>query len=106
MIRPIRNQLLIQLLPRVTKSDGGIHLVDRYVPDQLLARVLAAGPGRYRKGILVPPEVSPGDYVMLDQYTINSKSDVGNDQWLIDADHVSLCVNSVEASPEPVTLAS
>ena len=36
----------------------------------------------------------------------NAKADVGNDQWLIDADHVSLCVNSVEASPEPVTLAS
>lgn len=69
---PVRNvQLLgntVLLAPIVNEpwSSGGIFLVDRYQDDRKRWVVLAVGPGyRTKRGVLVTPEVKPGDNVLF-----------------------------------------
>lgn len=107
MIKPLRSQILIKALPTESVLPSGIHLAARYTPEQQLFKVLAVGPGRrvYRKKLkewhVVAPDVSVGDTVLMDQYSINSKFDCGDGTWLIDADHVSLAVTNEVKQESP-----
>jgi co-chaperonin GroES (HSP10) len=67
------NFVLVEPLPLETKSSGGLHLPTdpKYFDDQKQWRVLAVGPGKLRKKkgrapLLIPPEVAPGDRVLVD----------------------------------------
>ena len=98
MIKPLRSQILIKALPTESVLPSGIHLAARYTPEQQLFKVLAVGPGKKvfnkkaKEWVRLVPELSVGDTVLIDQYSINSKLDCGDGTWLIDADHVSLAV--------------
>lgn len=68
-IRMMGNSVLVESLPQVQKSAGGVHLPQQYRDDQTQWRVLAVGPGRKnKKGVLVAPEVKPGDRVLAPLY--------------------------------------
>jgi chaperonin GroES len=100
-VRPLGNQILLQQLPKEEKTAGGLFYAERYQEEQRLFKVLAVGPGRYNgKGILCPPEVSIGDYVLVDQYTLQGKTQAGDNEWLIDAAHVALVVRPEPDAPE------
>lgn len=52
-----------------TQSSGGIVFPQQYIQDSMKFEVLAVGPGKVnRKGILIPPEVEPGDIVVAPLY--------------------------------------
>ena len=65
-VRLLGNRVLLQQLPAETRSPGGIHLLPQPANgDRSQWRVVRVGPGRKTKcGLLVPPEVSPGDKVL------------------------------------------
>lgn len=68
-VKLLGNRVLVAPLPQATKSAGGIHLAQRYQDDQMQFRVLAVGPGKAnKKGVLVPPEVKPGDQIVAGLY--------------------------------------
>lgn len=61
-IRLMGNRVLLEQLPKETKSAGGIHLLSQFNDDRQQWRVVAVGPGRKLKdGTIVPPEVKAGD---------------------------------------------
>ena len=82
MIRPLGSQVLLQQLPQ-EKMAGPFHLPNRYQIEQLTHIVLATGPK-------VTPELLPGMRVLLDQYSINSRCDCGQNQWLLKEEHLAL----------------
>lgn len=63
MLRVLGNRVLLQPLPKKTKSDGGILLAEAYQDDRTQYRVLQVG-----SGPKIPPEVRAGDYVMTPLY--------------------------------------
>ena len=63
-IRPIRNYLLIRVLPEVL-TDGGLHL-PQGVRLKNRALVMAVGSGHITdQGVIVPLEPKPGDFVTV-----------------------------------------
>jgi chaperonin GroES len=88
MLKLLRNTVLLQPLPPKTVSDGGVHLAMQYQDDRKQWRVLAVGPGRRLKtGLVLPPEVQPGDRVLYNP-------DLGNRYAFSDRDreHYPGCV--------------
>lgn len=75
-IRPLRNQVLVQLLPADTQTDSGIVLPDiaqdtprgeRAVP--VKATVVAVGHWRTTiNGLSILPDFKPGETVVVSQY--------------------------------------
>lgn len=61
-----------------TQSSGGIVFPQQYIQDSMKFEVLAVGPGKVnRKGILIPPEVEPGDIVVAPLYLTHTLLDDG-----------------------------
>ncbi len=69
-VRPLGNTVLLAPMIKPLRSDGGIHLVDKYQDDRTQWVVLAVGPGyTTKKGELIAPEVKVGDRVLFDDST-------------------------------------
>ena len=65
--RPLGDRLLILPLP----SDdhfGRIIIPENAKEDQTCGIVVSVGKGRYENGVLIPPEVLPGNYVVFSKY--------------------------------------
>lgn len=63
------NRIHLRPLPQATRSAGGILYAEAFRDDQKQFEVLAVGPGRKtKKGVLIPPEVKPGDRVLAELY--------------------------------------
>lgn len=68
-IRMTGNHVLLEPLPKPTASTGGILLAMAQNDDRKQWRVVAVGPGRKtKKGVLVAPEVAPGDRVVAELF--------------------------------------
>lgn len=65
--RPLGDRLLILPLPPDDRF-GSIIIPDDSRADQTCGIVVAVGKGRYENGVLVKPEVSPGNYVVYSKY--------------------------------------
>lgn len=84
---------MVSPLPTETKTQGGILLAERYAPEQQIYLVLAVGPGRKLKdGTHVPIPVDPGQKVLIDQYSIQSKADAGDNRFIINSSDVALVI--------------
>lgn len=67
-IKLLRNQVLLQPLPQA-KGTRFIYYPQQYQDDVMRYKVVAVGPGRRtKKGVLIPPEVEPGDFVIAPLY--------------------------------------
>lgn len=67
------DNVIVRLLPRETKTPGGLFIPDTAkgpnAKQTVMAEVVASGPGwrmRNGRGPLVPNETRPGDIVMID----------------------------------------
>jgi chaperonin GroES len=71
--KPIGNKVLLEPVLAATHSDGGILLLEKYQGQQTRFKVLAVGPGKLnKKGVLIPPDVEPGDFVVAELYADHS----------------------------------
>lgn len=70
--KPTGDRVLLSVLPRETTSPGGIILVDGRTGREQRARVVAVGPGRWRKGAAerLPMRAKVGDTVIFDPYKV------------------------------------
>lgn len=90
-VKPLGSKILVSPLPQEDKTASGIFLAERYKPEQQVYLVLAVGPGRLLpNGNRVLPEIDPGQRVLIDQYSIQSKVEAGPNQFLIDSSAVAL----------------
>lgn len=66
---PIGPQIILKRADPETKTPGGIVLPDAAKKKVRRGVVVAVGPGRTTTdGVLVPPTLAPGDYVVFAQY--------------------------------------
>jgi len=68
--RPIKNRAVILRDPTPEKTSGNVLLPDMFHEGRLpiTGTVVAVGPGKIKNGKRVPPEIKPGDRVILKKY--------------------------------------
>lgn len=66
--RPLADRILVLPLPPDERY-GQIYLPENAQGDQTCGIVVAVGRGAYRNGVLVAPEVTPGNFVMFSKYS-------------------------------------
>jgi hypothetical protein len=92
-IKLLGNRLLLQQLPP-DKLEGPFILSPKYTPEQRLHRVLQVGPK-------VTTPLAPGQVVLLDQYTLQSRTQVDDSNlWIVNADDCCLAYD-YERRPLP-----
>ena len=76
--RPIRNRAVIRRDP-VAERNGNILLPDMFHEGRLpiIGTVIAVGSGKIKRGKRIPPEVKPGDRVILKKYLMPGEDDKG-----------------------------
>lgn len=71
-IRPVGPMVLVEVLPKKTKTDGGIHLLSDTGEDKVgyvWAKIVALGSGKECKGgQRARPKVEPGEVVLVRRY--------------------------------------
>lgn len=68
-IKPLADRVVLEPMAEEQKTRSGIVLpdtIDKEKPEQ--AKVIAAGPGRFEDGKLVPMSVKKGDVVLFTKY--------------------------------------
>ncbi len=81
--RVLGKRLLVERLPRESFA-GAFHIPERYKSEQLMHRVLAVGPK--------VSDVAPGNHVLIDQYAMQGRAELGGDRFIIDEKDVCLVV--------------
>ena len=66
---PLEDRVVVKLVDREDKTASGIVLPDTAQEKPQKATVVAAGPGRYDSGTLVPMPVKKGDLVLFAKYS-------------------------------------
>ena len=81
-IQPLANRVVLRQAEETEQQRGGVLIpaTAREKPQQ--GEVVAVGPGRYKKGVLVPMELSVGQTVLFDKYS-GSAVTVDNQEYLI-----------------------
>ena len=69
MIRPLGDRVVIEVAEAETKTASGIILADTSKEKPMKGKVIAAGPGAYQNGVLVPMTVKEGDMVVYSKYS-------------------------------------
>src|SRR5690242_18887420 len=89
-LRPVQNQVLVQLLPKGDADKGGIVIPDTARNRPKTGRVVAVGEGKLVEGTdkVKPPPVKPGQTVLFSRY-VGTEVKIGN-AWhvLVDADEI------------------
>ncbi len=68
-IKPLMNRVLVKKLQVPTKTTGGILLPEKTNVQQKVGIVTEVGQGHQnRSGVVVKPNLKPGDYVLLPDY--------------------------------------
>jgi len=85
MIRPLHDNVVLELEKAEEKTASGIILTDSNKEKPTIGVVIAVGPGRTRKGELIPMNVKVGDRVVFEKYG-NSEVKIDDEEYLIVAE--------------------
>lgn len=69
MLKPLADRVIIEVSEAENKTASGIILADTAKEKPQTGVVLAAGPGAYQNGVLVPMNVQEGDKVVFSKYS-------------------------------------
>ena len=69
MLKPLAHRVVIEVAEAETKTASGIILADTSKEKPMKGKVIAAGPGAYQNGVLVPMTVKEGDMVVYSKYS-------------------------------------
>ena len=83
MLRPLADRVIIKVAEAETKTASGIILADTSKEKPMKGEVIAAGPGAYQNGTLVPMDVKAGDKVVYSKYAGNEIKIEGTDYLIV-----------------------
>ena len=83
MLRPLADRVIIKVAEAETKTASGIILADTSKEKPMKGEVIAAGPGAYKNGTLVPMDVKAGDKVVYSKYAGNEIKIEGTDYLIV-----------------------
>ena len=66
---PLADRVLVKTEKTEAKTASGIILADTSKEKPMKGKVIAAGPGAYQNGVLVPMTVKEGDMVVYSKYS-------------------------------------
>lgn len=69
MLKPLADRVVIEVAEAETKTASGIILADTSKEKPMKGKVIAAGPGAYQNGVMVPMTVKEGDMVVYSKYS-------------------------------------
>ena len=69
MLKPLADRVVIEVAEAETKTASGIILADTSKEKPMKGKVIAAGPGAYQNGVVVPITVKEGDMVVYSKYS-------------------------------------
>lgn len=69
MLKPLADRVVIEVAEAETKTASGIILADTSKEKPMKGKVIAAGPGAYQNGVLIPMTVKEGDMVVYSKYS-------------------------------------
>ena len=72
MLKPLHNYVLLERLEEQTTTSGGIIIPDNAKEKPVRGKVVAAGPGEYKDGLLVPLNVRPGDTILFAKWAASA----------------------------------
>ena len=83
MLRPLADRVIIKVAEAETKTASGIILAYTSKEKPMKGEVIAAGPGAYQNGTLVPMDVKAGDKVVYSKYAGNEIKIEGTDYLIV-----------------------
>ena len=82
-VRPLRDRVLVKRVEEQEQRIGGIIIPDSAKEKPQHAKVVAAGSGRVNDdGKTIPPDVKPGDYVLIGKYS-GTEIKLAGEEYLI-----------------------
>ena len=67
-VKPMLNRVLVQKLEAPTKTAGGILLPENKNKNIRIGKIVEVGDGKHIQGVLVKPNLTVGQYVMLPEF--------------------------------------
>ena len=74
-LKPLRDQVLVELIDTETTTPGGIIIPDTAKQKPSMGKVIAKGPGAVYQGNVVPIDLNVGDTVLFGRHATNEVED-------------------------------
>jgi chaperonin GroES len=68
-IHPLADRIVVRPIEETEHVRGGLHIPDMVKDKPLHGEVVAAGPGRIKKGKRIPMELTVGQKILYERYT-------------------------------------
>jgi chaperonin GroES len=81
-IKPLSDRVVVKSTDEAEQMRGGLYIPDTAKEKPQQGEVIAAGPGKYEDGKLVPMSVKVGDKVLYGKYS-GTEITLDGDQYLI-----------------------
>ena len=81
-VSPLADRVVIRALEESEQMRGGLYIPDTAKEKPQQGEIIAAGPGKYEDGKLVPMSVKVGDKVLYGKYS-GTEITLDNEQYLI-----------------------
>ena len=81
-VKPLSDRVVVKALEETEQMRGGLFIPDTAKEKPQQGEIVAAGPGRYEDGKLVPMSLKPGDKVLDGKYS-GTEVTIDNEQFLI-----------------------
>lgn len=99
MIRPLKDHVLVKRIEQDEQTPGGLYIPPAHRETQMVATVLACGPGKtisyHGEDRLIPLDVKVGDRVLIGKYVMNKiTSPEGEETLMVKEDEILGVVES------------
>jgi chaperonin GroES len=81
-IKPLADRVVVKAAEDTEQMRGGLYIPDTAKEKPQQGEIIAAGPGKYEDGKLVPMSVKVGDKVLYGKYS-GTEITLGSEQYLI-----------------------
>ena len=81
-VNPLSDRVVVRALEETEQMRGGLYIPDTAKEKPQQGEIIAAGPGKYEDGKLVPMSVKVGDKVLYGKYS-GTEITLDNEQYLI-----------------------
>jgi chaperonin GroES len=82
-LKPLHDRIIVEILEEEQTTASGIVLPDTAKEKPQRGRVLAAGPGRWEDGKLIPLDIAVGDEIVFSKYGGTEIKDGGEDYLIL-----------------------
>ena len=87
-IRPLHDRVIVKRTEEIEKTKAGIIIPDTAKEKPQEGKVVAAGPGRFEEGKVIPLDVKAGDKILFGKYSGTEMKLDGEDHLILREDDI------------------